>query len=82
MYQHDVWLIGMKHIIYTVEQGGDFLYTRGDNDINTIEVFSRMKKNGFIALKTGDVIPPKQKLYFIMLLNELDNYDFMLKGKR
>jgi hypothetical protein len=72
----------MKFILYTLNEGGNFLYTQSDTDENTIKVFNQLKKEGFIALKRGDAEPIPQKLAFIILGEEEDNYDFQIKSKR
>lgn len=68
----------MKHILYTTEEGGSFQFTQGVNDADTVEFYNKLKESGEIALKTGDVDPTPQKLAFIMLLDEVDHWDFVL----
>lgn len=72
----------MKHILYTVKEGGNFRFIRGSNDNATVGSFNKLKEDGYIAIKTGDFTPPKEKIYFMVLAEELDNYDFILKRKR
>lgn len=68
----------MKAILYTTEEGGDYKFTQAGSDAETISMFNHLKETGEIALKTGDAEPVPQKLAFIMLLNELDHWDFVL----
>jgi len=72
----------MKHIFYTTNEGGNYRYTQSNTDENTVKVYEKLKSDGFIKLRYGDAKPKKEKLAFIMLLDEVDNFDFMIHQKR
>ncbi len=72
----------MKHILYTTREGGEFRYTQGENDEVTVELFNKWKKEGHIAFKTGDANPVSEKLAYIMLIEDIDNWDFVINRKR
>ncbi len=68
----------MKHILYTTEEGGEYKYTKSDSDEDTVRLYNNLRETGEIAFKTGDYEPIPQKLAFIMLLEEIDHWDFIL----
>ena len=73
----------MKHILYTIKEGGDFNYIAsfGGNDKETEKMFKETLKTGKLKMKKGDmhtVVLPA----FIMLLEDIENFDFVLEQKR
>lgn len=72
----------MKHIFYTTNEGGNYRYTQSDTDSSTVDLYEKLKSDGFIELRYGDAKPKKEYLAFIMLLDEIDNFDFMINQKR
>ncbi len=73
----------MKHILYTTKEGGDFRfkYISLGKDEDTVKMFNKAKKTGILEIKVGDSILPTP-LAFIILLDELENFDFILKRPR
>ena len=71
----------MKHILYTVQEGGRFLYISFMDDEETTKKFNIAKKSGELVFKHEDmevVIEPA----YIALLEDIDNFDFIINKKR
>lgn len=69
------------HMLYTLEEGGNFNYVAYPDDEMTRKLFEDTKKNKLLNLRMGDKII-KQKPCYIALVEETDNYDFILDRKR
>lgn len=67
-----------RHILYTKEEGGDFHYISFGKE--TTKRFNKAKKDGYLKIKHGDIYEMIIFTY-IMLVEEIDNYDAILAKK-
>lgn len=71
----------MTYILYTKKEGGQYFVLKGKDDVDTRERYDQAVKTRQLDILEGRAVIA-QTIFFIALVEEIDNFDFQINRKR